>query len=81
MSAQVDPHPSFRRFLRLGPSRADHLPALRITAGLAVPLACLLLAGRIDWALYVGFGAFTGIYSRGEPTRLRAQRQALMGVV
>lgn len=81
MSAQVDPHPSFRRFLRLGPSRADHLPALRITAGLAVPLACLLLAGRIDWALYAGFGAFTGIYSRGEPTRLRAQRQALMGVV
>ena len=81
MSGTVDPYPSLKRFLRLGPSRADHLPAFRITAGLAVPLICLLLIGRIDWALYVGFGAFTGIFSRGEPTRLRARRQALMGVI
>ena len=70
-----------RRMLSLGPSRVDHIPALRISLGLAIPMAVLLLAGRTDWAMFVGFGAFTGIYSRYEPTRMRFRRQSMAGIM
>lgn len=72
---------SVRRLVSLGPSRVDHVPALRISLGLALPLTVLLLTGRIEWAMYVGFGAFTGIYSRYEPTALRFRRQSTAGVM
>lgn len=49
--------------------------------GLAGPLAVLLATDHLAWALFASFGAFTGIYSRYEPTRLRLRRQILMGVV
>lgn len=75
------PRSAWSRATSLGPARSDHVPAARIALGLALPLAVLLLTDRIEWALYVGFGAFTGIYSRGEPTLLRSRRQALMGLV
>lgn len=70
-----------RRMVSLGPSRVDHIPALRIAVGLAIPMAGLLLTDRVDWAMYVGFGAFTGIYSRYEPTALRFRRQLLAGAM
>lgn len=69
------------RLVSLGPSRVDHIPAFRIALGLAIPLTVLLLTGRSDWAMYVGFGAFTGIYSRYEPTRVRFRRQSLAGAM
>lgn len=70
-----------RRLVSLAPGRVDHIPALRIAVGLAVPLALLLATDRIEWAMFAAFGAFTGIYSRYEPTALRFRRQSLMGLV
>ncbi|HEX7349756.1 FUSC family protein [Brachybacterium sp.] len=72
---------SATRLLSLGPSRVDHIPAFRIALGLAIPLSVLLVTGRVEWAMYVGFGAFTGIYSRYEPTRMRFRRQSMAGVL
>lgn len=69
------------RLISLAPARFDHLPAFRISLGIGVPLLLLLATGHSAWALYAGFGAFTGIYSRYEPTALRFRRQSLMGVV
>ena len=69
------------RLLSLGPSRVDHIPAFRIALGLAIPLSVLLLTGRVEWAMYVGFGAFTGIYSKYEPTRMRFRRQSMAGAL
>src|SRR5699024_1019846 len=63
------------RLLSLGPSRVDHLPAF------GIPLAVLLAPGHTEWAMYVGFGAFTGIYSRYEPTRMRFRRQSMAGAL
>ncbi|MEE1618429.1 FUSC family protein [Brachybacterium sp. J153] len=79
MSSPTDLAARARGLLRIAPARVDHLPALRIAVGLAIPLAILLAAGRVDWAMYAGFGAFTGIYSRYEPTRVRFRRQGLAG--
>lgn len=70
-----------RRLVSLAPSRVDHIPALRIAVGLAVPLAVLLATGHVDWTMYASFGAFTGIYSRYEPTALRFRRQSVMALM
>lgn len=72
---------SAARLLCLGPSRVDHIPAPRIALGLAIPMTGLLLTDRIEWAMLIGFGAFTGIYSRYEPTRLRFRRQCAAGAM
>ncbi|MGP5364792.1 FUSC family protein [Brachybacterium tyrofermentans] len=69
------------RLVSLGPSRVDHIPAFRISLGLAIPMVVLLLTDHVAWAMFVGFGAFTGIYSRYEPTRMRFHRQALAGAM
>ncbi|MGP9694158.1 FUSC family protein [Brachybacterium sp. AOP25-B2-12] len=70
-----------RRLLRVAPARADHIPAARIAVGVAGPLFVLLATDHLSWALFASFGAFTSIYSRYEPTRLRLRRQVLMGSV
>lgn len=75
------PSAHLRRFVSLAPSRIDHIPAFRIAVGLAIPLSVLLATGRVEWAMYAGFGAFTGIYSRYEPTRVRFARQSLIGAL
>lgn len=62
----------------MAPGRVDHIPAFRIALGIAVPLAILLAIGRSEWAMYASFGAFTSIYSRYEPTRMRVRRQLFM---
>lgn len=80
-SSASTPAAALRRFASLAPSRIDHVPALRIAVGLAIPLLVLLATDRIEWAMYAGFGAFTGIYSRYEPTGLRFQRQAMIGAL
>ena len=73
--------PTLQRMVSLGPSRVDHIPAFRIALGLAIPMLVLLATDRVEWAMYVGFGAFTGIYSKYEPTRLRFRRQSLAGAM
>lgn len=79
--ATTTPAAHLRRFVSLAPSRIDHTPAFRIAVGLAIPLTVLLATGRVEWAMYAGFGAFTGIYSRYEPTRVRFRRQSLIGAL
>ena len=69
------------RLLSLAPPRYDHIPAARISLGLAIPLAALLVTGHLEWAMFAGFGAFTGIYSRYEPTRVRFRRQSQAGAM
>lgn len=43
----------------------------RAAAAVAVPLLVLWWAGRLDLAAYATFGAFTALYGRNEPYRLR----------
>ena len=79
MPRTASPLARVRGLLTIAPARVDHIPAFRIAVGLAIPMAVLLVTGRIEFAMYVGFGAFTGIYSRYEPTRARFRRQLLAG--
>lgn len=66
---------------RLAPARNDHHPAVRTAVGVGVPLLVLVLAGRIDLAIFASFGAFTGIYGRNEPHRERLLHQAKAGLL
>lgn len=70
-----------RSMVTLGPARGDLAPALRIAVSLGVPLVVLLLSGRLDWALFVSFGAFTSIYARYVPTRVRLRQQGEVGAL
>jgi uncharacterized membrane protein len=45
--------------------------AARAAIALAVPLLVLLAVDRIDLAVYASLGAFTGLYGRSEPYRVR----------
>ena len=81
MPRTASPLARVRGLLTIAPARVDHIPAFRIAVGLAIPMAMLLLTDRIEFAMYVGFGAFTGIYSRYEPTRARFRRQLLAGAM
>ncbi|MFC0673745.1 FUSC family protein [Brachybacterium hainanense] len=81
MSVPADLRERARRLVSLAPGRVDHIPALRIAAGLAVPLAILLATDRVEWSMYASFGAFTGIYSRYEPTAQRFRRQSFIGLL
>jgi hypothetical protein len=47
--------------------------ATRATAAMVVPLIVLVLAGRVDWAVYASFGGMTALFGRSEPYRLRAR--------
>lgn len=62
----------------MAPGNKDHHPALRCALGVFVPLTTLVLMGRLDLAIFASFGAFTGIYGRGEPhgPRLVSQLRA-----
>jgi hypothetical protein len=63
---------------RIAPGNKDHHPAIRCAVGVFVPLTTLVLLGRLDLAIFASFGAFTGIYGRGEPhgTRFAVQLRA-----
>lgn len=45
----------------------------RAAAAVALPLLVLWWAGRLDLAAYATFGAFTALYGRNEPYRLRVR--------
>ncbi|RKO22885.1 FUSC family protein [Pseudarthrobacter phenanthrenivorans] len=66
---------------RLAPGNKDHHPALRCAIGVFVPLFALVLMGRLDLAIFASFGAFTGIYGRGEPHAIRFVLQLRAGVL
>jgi hypothetical protein len=46
-----------------------------------VPLITLVLLGRLDLAIFASFGAFTGIYGRGEPHGTRFVLQLRAGLL
>lgn len=63
--------PALRRFA----AEVDHVPAARVFAGLAIPGALLVAAGRWDLLVYAVFGSFTGMYGFAESARQRAAHQ------
>jgi hypothetical protein len=54
--------------------------AARAALALAVPLLVLLAVDRIDLAVYASFGAFTGLYGRHEPYRVRLVSVTAAGI-
>jgi hypothetical protein len=65
----------------IGPGNKDHHPALRCAVGVFVPLLTLVLLGRLDLAIFASFGAFTGIYGRGEAHGSRFVLQLRAGLL
>jgi hypothetical protein len=65
----------------IGPGNKDHHPALRCAVGVFVPLLTLVFLGRLDLAIFASFGAFTGIYGRGEPHGTRFALQLRAGLL
>ena len=55
-----------REFFRVGPARQDHIVGLRCAVSVGLPLLVLLAMDRFDLMVFAAFGAFTGIYGRGE---------------
>ncbi|EMY33177.1 hypothetical protein D477_016295 [Arthrobacter crystallopoietes BAB-32] len=70
-----------REFFRVGPARQDHIVGLRCAASVGLPLLVLLAMGRFDLMVFAAFGAFTGIYGRGEPHGARLRHQGQFGVL
>ncbi len=65
----------------IAPGNKDHHPAIRCAVGIFVPLITLVLLGRLDLAIFASFGAFTGIYGRGEPHGIRFALQLRAGLL
>lgn len=65
----------------MAPANLDHHPALRCAVGVFVPLFTLVLLGRLDLAIFASFGAFTGIYGRGETHGVRFALQLRAGLL
>lgn len=63
----------------IAPANKDHHVAARCAVGVFVPLITLVLLGRLDLAIFASFGAFTGIYGRGELHRKRLFIQVRAG--
>lgn len=63
----------------IAPANKDHHVAIRCAIGVFVPLITLVLLDRLDLAIFASFGAFTGIYGRGELHRKRLFIQVRAG--
>ncbi|MET1088531.1 MAG: FUSC family protein, partial [Arthrobacter sp.] len=70
-----------RALHRLEPANNDHLAALRVALGVAIPSLLLLALGRADLIIYAVFGALTGMYGRSEPHQLRLRHQGHAALV
>lgn len=70
-----------REFFHVPPAQGHRIPALRVAAGIAVPLVALVLMGRTDLTIYAVFGALTGVYGRVEPHWLRLKHQTFAGII
>ncbi len=64
----------------IGPHAGAHRVAIRAAVSVAVPLLTLFALGRLDWAVYAAFGAFTALYGRSSSYghRLRMQSTAAL---
>ena len=69
---------SLRTFLSVPAGRGHRIPAVRVAAGLLIPLVVLILLGRTDLTMCAIFGSLTGVFGRSEPhwRRLRHQTQS-----
>lgn len=65
----------------IAPANKDHHPALRCAVGVFVPLITLVLLDRLDLAIFASFGAFAGIYGRGEVHGTRFVLQLRAGLL
>ncbi|MFC9772515.1 MULTISPECIES: FUSC family protein [unclassified Pseudarthrobacter] len=65
----------------LGPHAGAHWTALRASLAIFGPLMACVASGRGDLLLYAAIGAFTALYGRHEPARVRLGMQAQAGVV
>ena len=65
--------------MRWGPHGGAHRVALRAGVSVCVPLLVLVLAGRVGWAPYAAFGAFTSLYGRRHARAERAGMQVVAG--
>lgn len=65
---------------RLDPARMDWESAIRAALATAIPLLALYGLGRLDLGIYASFGAFTALYGRREPYRMRAGTLAIAGL-
>lgn len=70
-----------RSLVALGPAENDRSSALRVGLGVAVPTLALLAIGHPELTVYAVFGAFTGMYGRAEPHRLRHHLRAALLLV
>ncbi|TFB69888.1 FUSC family protein [Cryobacterium sp. Hz9] len=70
-----------RALVSVPPAVNDHWPALRVGLGVTVPVLVLLIFGHPELTIYAVFGAFTGMYGRGEAHQLRLVHQAQAGAV
>ncbi|MBT2597386.1 FUSC family protein [Arthrobacter sp. ISL-72] len=69
----------FAEMFTIAPGNKDHQVAIRCAVGVFVPLILLVLINRTDLAIFASFGAFTGIYGRGELHRKRLFIQVRAG--
>ncbi|WP_245557065.1 FUSC family protein [Jongsikchunia kroppenstedtii] len=65
----------------LRPDGQDHFHALRVAVGLLAPATVLLTTGRPELMIFAVFGAFAGMYGRGETARLRRRHQMQAAVL
>lgn len=70
-----------RDFFRIPSPRGHRTPALRVAAGVGIPLIALVLIGRVDLTIFAVFGALTGVFGRVEPHWLRLKHQSLAGLL
>jgi len=67
--------------VRAAPSGPRNLEVgLRAAVAVAVPLFTLFALGRLDLTAYATFGAFTALYGRNEPYRLRVRTVSVAAV-
>ncbi|WGL51630.1 FUSC family protein [Nocardioides sp. BP30] len=65
----------------VGPHAGAHGTALRASLAILVPLAVCRASGRDDLLLYAAIGAFTALYGRHEPARVRLRMQGQAGAL
>ncbi|WP_341392965.1 FUSC family protein [Arthrobacter sp. G119Y2] len=70
-----------RGFLAVPAGRGHRFPAVRVAAGMLIPLLVLILLGRTDLTMCAIFGSLTGVFGRSEPHWRRLRHQAQSGVL
>jgi hypothetical protein len=60
--------------------RLDLEAGVRAAIALVVPLLVLLALGHMPWGAYASFGAFTALYGRSEPYRIRIVEVSVAGI-